>query len=329
MLIFAGPNPFAIMLFALALDLAFGDMKLLFRFLPHPMVLAGRAIVWFDKRLNRIARSDQSWRARGIATVLVMAAVAAALGWIIKQYLGVVHFGWLAEAFLVAILISQRGLFERTSAIARAQQKGGLADGRAAAVTRTDVDPESLDEHGVLRVAIESLFEDLSDGVVAPLFWYALFGLPGIFVSTTAAMLDTMLGHRSARYLHFGWAAARFDDLLNWIPARVTALLIAVAALVLPETKFFAAFRTMIADAGKHRSFNNGWPDAAAAGALGIALGGPRRHGGMTANAAWIGQGRARVTFTDFAAALKLYLTTVIILALLLLIAAACWWQWS
>jgi len=323
MLIGSSPDPLLILLLALVIDLAFGDMPLVFRYLPHPVALVGQAISVLDRRLNRATRSDAARRVRGVFVALVLIAAAAALGWVVTKYVAVVRFGWALEAVIVAVLLAQRSLFEHVAAVAKGLQAGGLVAGREAVAKIVGRDPESLDEHGVARAAIESLFENFSDGVVAPAFWYVLLGLPGIFAYKTANTLDSMIGHRSPKYLHFGWAAARFDDALNWIPARLTGLLVALAALALHDTKAGAALRIMFRDARKHRSPNAGWPEAAAAGALGLALGGPRRYSGAVRDEPWLGDGRARATVADLGAALQLYLAAAAALAVLLLLAAA------
>jgi adenosylcobinamide-phosphate synthase len=165
----------------------------------------------------------------------------------------------------------------------------------------------SLDDHGVARASIESMAENFSDGVVAPVFWTILFGLPGLFVYKTANTLDSMVGHLSPRYRSFGWAAARLDDVLNFIPARLSGLLLAVAAGLTPQARAGAALRIMRRDAGKHRSPNAGWPEAAIAGALGLALAGPRRYPDRIVEDPWIGDGRARVTSADIYRALLIY----------------------
>jgi adenosylcobinamide-phosphate synthase len=323
MLLSSSPDPLLLLLLALAIDLAFGDMERAFRYVPHPVVIIGNAVSYLDRRLNRASRSDAERRFRGIATVVILVAAAAALGWAIKKYLGFLHLGWAVEALIVAILLAQRSLFEHVAAVGKALQGGGLFAGREGVAKIVGRDPESLDEHGVVRAAIESLFENFSDGVIAPAFWYALAGLPGIFVYKTANTLDSMIGHRSPKYLYFGWAAARFDDALNWIPARLAGVLIGLAALVMPNTSGVAALRTMWRDARKHRSPNAGWPETAAAGALGLALGGPRRYGGTVVDEPWLGDGRARATVADIGAGLQLYLASAACLAVILLIGAA------
>lgn len=323
MLVSSSPDPLLLLVLALVFDLAFGDMERVFRYVPHPVVIAGSAISFLDKRLNRATRSDGARWIRGIAVVVALVIAAGALGWLVKKYLVFVHFGWVVEALVVAVLLAQRSLFEHVAAVAQALQSGGLVAGREAVAKIVGRDPESLDEFGVARAAIELLFENFSDGVVAPAFWYALLGLPGIFAYKTASTLDSMIGHRSPKYLYFGWAAARFDDVLNWIPARVTGVIVAVTALALPETKSFVALRTMLRDAGKHRSPNAGWPEAAAAGALGLAFGGPRRYAGNVIDEPWLGDGRARATVADIGHALQLYSAAAACLAVLLLAGAA------
>jgi len=323
MLIYPGFDPFSILLLALAFDLAFGDMASVFRYLPHPVVLAGGTIAFLDRRLNRPRRSDAARRARGLAAVVALAMAAAALGWAVAEYRTFIPFGWAAEALIVAVLLAQRSLYEHVAAVAKALQSQGLAAGRQEVAKIVGRDPDSLDEYGVARAAIESLFENFSDGVVAPAFWYAVLGLPGLFVYKTASTLDSMIGHRSPKYLHFGWAAARFDDGLNWLPARITGGLVCLAALFLPAAKSGEALRTMVGDANKHRSPNAGWPEAAAAGALGLALGGPRAYGGAATQEPWLGEGRARATAADIARALTLYLVAASCLAVVLLGCAA------
>ncbi|HEV8014548.1 MAG TPA: adenosylcobinamide-phosphate synthase CbiB [Stellaceae bacterium] len=323
MLLASASDPFVILLAALAIDLAVGDMTLVFRYLPHPVVIVGRAVAFFDRRLNRDSRSDAARQTRGIVAVLLLVGAAAAIGWLVNEYLGIVHYAWAFEALIVAVLLAQRSLFEHVAAVGTALQAEGLASARQAVAKIVGRDPESLDEYGVARAAVESLFENFSDGVIAPAFWYLVLGLPGLFAYKTASTLDSMIGHRSPKYLYFGWAAARLDDALNWIPARLTAALICLAALALPGARSGDAARAALADAKKHRSPNAGWPEAAAAGALGLALGGPRRYLGTVMNEPWLGEGRARLTVADIGAALKLYLAAAIVLAALLLTGAA------
>jgi adenosylcobinamide-phosphate synthase len=319
------PGPLLLLLAALALDFLLGDLPAVFRVVPHPVVLVGRASDFLDRRLNRANRGDRARLVRGVLTVALLVLVAAGLGLGLGRLLRASIVGWAVEALIVAILLAQRSLFDHVAAVQQALAGPGLVAGRRAVTKIVGRDPDSLDAHGVARAAIESLAENFSDGVVAPALWYALFGLPGIFVYKTVNTLDSMIGHRSARYLKFGWAAARLDDLLNLAPARLSGLLLAGAALLLRGADARASWRTMLRDAGKHRSPNAGWPEAATAGALGLALAGPRRYGELVVDDPWLGDGRARASPSDIGAALRLYLYACLLAAGLAAAAAVAW----
>jgi adenosylcobinamide-phosphate synthase len=291
----------------LAVDALFGDMPALFARVPHPIVIAGRAIAFFDRRLNRDIRSESARRVRGVITVVVLVGAAAALGFAIAWLCRGSLAGSAVEVLLIAILVAQRSLFEHVAAVGRALVQGGLGAGRDAVGHIVGRDPESLDAHGVARAAIESLAENFSDGVVAPVFWYLVLGLPGLFAYKMANTLDSMIGHRTRHYRAFGWAAARFDDLANLVPARLSGALIAVAALFSRDGRPTRAVAIMLRDARKHRSPNAGWPEGAMAGALGLALAGPRRYAEGVVADPWVGEGSARAAPADIARALVLY----------------------
>jgi adenosylcobinamide-phosphate synthase len=309
------PDPLLLLLAALALDMVVGDLPGLFRFVPHPVALVGRTVSWLDRRLNRERRGARTRRVRGVLAVALLVLFAASLGAALTLALRGPRFGWILELALVTILLAQRSLFEHVAAVGSALAEGGIVRGRDAVRHIVGRDPQSLDEHGVARAAIESLAENFSDGVVAPVLYYALFGLPGLFVYKTVNTLDSMIGHKTPRYREFGWAAARLDDLLNLVPARLSGLLLAAAALAAPEAHVLPAFRIMLRDAGKHRSPNAGWPEAATAGALDLALAGPRRYHGEVVNDPWLGDGRARATIADISRALRLYVIACLLQA--------------
>ena len=210
------------------------------------------------------------------------------------------------EAALVAVLLAFRDLHDHVAAVA-----GGLRvdleSGRAAVSRIVGRDPNALDEAAIGRASIESLAENASDGVVAPAFWFLVFGLPGICAYKAINTLDSMIGHRNDRYEDFGKVAARLDDGVNWIPARLTAVLISAACAVIPTASPRGAWRAIRLTAGGHRSPNAGWPEAAVAGGLGIRLAGPRRYGEEIYPGAWIGEGRADLRPDDIDAALRLY----------------------
>ena len=315
-----GAETLGLLLLALFLDAVFGEMPLVFRLFPHPVVLIGRAIASADKRLNRIARSERARLIRGGLVTVVLVAAAAAIGAGIHWFAVTIPFGWFVELFVMTALIAQRSLFDHVRAVSTVLREDGLAGGRAAVAHIVGRDPNALDDHGVCRAAIESLAENFSDGVAAPVFWTVLFGLPGLLAYKTINTLDSMIGHKTPRYLYFGRVAARLDDAANWIPARLSGLILALAALIAPGARAGAALRTMWADASKHKSPNAGWPEAAVAGALALALAGPRRYPEIVVNVPGIGSGRARATPADIAAALRLYVVACVIDAALVAI---------
>jgi adenosylcobinamide-phosphate synthase len=314
-------DPLLLLVGALAVDALFGDMRAVFRHIPHPVVSAGRAIAFFDRRLNREIRSEASRRERGIITVIVLVGGATALGLVVEQACRGSLAGAAVECLLIATLVAQRSLYDHVAAVARALDSGGLPAGRNAVRHIVGRDPMSLDAFGVARAAIESLAENFSDAVVAPVFWYLLFGLPGLFAYKMANTLDSMIGHRTPRYRSFGWAAARFDDVLNIVPAPFSGLLLIAAAGFARQGRPGRALVIMLRDGRKHHSVNAGWPESAMAGALGLALAGPRRYPeGLVADP-WLGDGTARAATSDIARALHLYRLACLILVSLLLCA--------
>ncbi|HTT79663.1 MAG TPA: adenosylcobinamide-phosphate synthase CbiB [Stellaceae bacterium] len=306
---------FLLLLAGLAIDALFGDMPAAFAVVPHPIALAGRAIAAFDRKLNRPERGPRRRRIRGIITVVVLVGAAAGIGWIVHQVCRGTLLGAAVEALTIGVLVAQRSLYQHVAAVAAALRSGGLPAGRQAVSHIVGRDVRRLDAAGVARAAIESLAENFSDGVVAPAFWYLLLGLPGLFAYKTANTLDSMIGHKSPRYLAFGWAAARFDDLANLVPARLSGLFFAAAAGFSGDAKPGRAVVIMLRDAKKHRSPNAGWPEAAMAGALGLALAGPRRYADGVVNDPWLGDGTAQATAADIARALRLYRLAGLLLA--------------
>jgi adenosylcobinamide-phosphate synthase len=314
-------DPVLLLLGGLALDAVLGDMPAIFRRVPHPVVLAGRAIAFFDRKLNRDIRSEAARRDRGILTVIALVGGAAALGVAIERLCRSHLLGAGVEILLIAVLVAQRSLYEHVAAVAKALDTGGLSAGRAAVRHIVGRDPMSLDAHAVARAAIESLAENFSDGVVAPVFWYLLLGLPGLFAYKMANTLDSMIGHRTPRYRSFGWGAARFDDILNLVPAPISGLLLVAAAVLADRCRPDRSLVIMLRDGRKHHSPNAGWPESAMAGALGLALAGPRRYAEGLVSDPWLGDGSARAGTRDIVRALHLYRTACLIEGGLLLAA--------
>ncbi|GAD27703.1 cobalamin (vitamin B12) biosynthesis protein CobD/CbiB [Gluconobacter thailandicus F149-1 = NBRC 100600] len=224
----------------------------------------------------------------------------------------------ILEGLAASTLIAQRSLWEHVRAVLDGFEPNGLSGGRKAVSMIVGRDPEQLDEAGVVRAAIESLAENFSDGIVAPLFWTALGGLPGVTAYKSINTADSMIGHLTPRHAAFGWASAKLDDLVNLPASRLSALWIILGAMTMRGASPSGAFRAVRRDARHHRSPNAGWPEAAMAGALGLKLAGPRVYGGVTVEDYWMGNGRSEATQDDLARALRLYRRACIIQGLVL-----------
>ena len=261
----------AVLLVALAIDWMVGEPDMLWRRLPHPVVLFGRGISAFEKRWNiRRGVTGGGRRRRGLTAILILCAGSAFAGWVLE--LG----GPVVSCLVLAILLAARSLDEHIRVVAMALDDG-LGPARRAVGMIVGRDTTELNENDIARAAIETGAENLSDGVFAPAFWFLIAGLPGLLVYKMVNTADSMIGYRNARYRAYGCAAARIDDAMNLIPARLTALLLVLAAIT--RGRAAAAFRTMLADGRHHASPNAGWPEAAMAGAIDVWLAGPRRYG--------------------------------------------------
>jgi len=288
-----------------------GYPRALHRWIPHPVVWAGGLIAMLEAGLNLPSFSEVARRRLGVATLITLVCASGLAGWLITWFGGV----W-AVALVGTLGLAQRSLFDHVRAVARPLAAGDLGSARAAVGLIVGRDVERLDESGVATAAIESLAESFNDGVVAPMFWFAFGGLPGLFVYKAVNTADSMIGHREPRWRAFGWASARFDDLLNLIPARCAGAVLALVGR--------GGWKTMVRDAGKHASPNAGWPEAAMAGALGVRLGGPAWYDGQRAERPVLGEGRA-ATPDDLACALRLYLVACAVLWMMLAAGGLAW----
>jgi adenosylcobinamide-phosphate synthase len=305
------------MVVAMLVDAGLGWPAALFARIGHPVTWLGRWIDALDQRWNRKSGSHPMRRAAGAAAALIVIALPALIGWAVQ--LGI-SAGW-GRILLLGVLawpfIALRSLHDHVAAVASPLRAGDVIAARAAVAKIVGRDPDALDEAGIARAAIESLAENASDGIVAPVFWGALFGLPGIVGYKAVNTLDSMIGHRTARHEAFGWAAARIDDVANFAPARLTALMFALAA-----GRPRAALSCMMRDARRHRSINAGWPEAAMAAALDVRLCGPRAYHGALADEPWLNGGARDPDGADIARALALYRRAMIGLAGLLVLVA-------
>jgi adenosylcobinamide-phosphate synthase len=295
-------------LLALLIEAMVGYPDRLLRAVGHPVIWIGRLIGTLDRLLNHDSAGNASRRWAGASALLIVIVSVAAAGFIVERSLLFLPGGIVLGALAASTLLAQRSLYQHVARVAEALEQGGLAAGRAAVSHIVGRDPDALDEAGVARAAIESLAENFSDGVVAPAFWLAVGGLPAGAVYKAINTADSMIGHRTPRHEAFGFAAARLDDLVNLPASRLSALLIIAAAAVTRGQSPSAAWRAVLRDAPRHRSPNAGYPEAAMAGALGLALAGPRVYGSIEVADAVMGDGRRQATAADIRAALTLYI---------------------
>jgi adenosylcobinamide-phosphate synthase len=304
---------FFIVIAALAFDALIGDPDWLWRRPGHPVAWIGALIGALDRGLNREDRSQRQRKTAGIAGTAAMVVLSAAVGVLVQTTVQQLPMGNLAVALIASIFIAQRSLYQHVARVRSAFAEGGLAGARKAVAMIVGRDPEQLDEAGICRAAIESCAENFSDGVVAPVFWLALLGLPGLIAYKTINTADSMIGHRSERHESFGWAAARLDDLVNLVPARLSALLLASVAPIAGGA-VSTSLRVVRRDASKHRSPNAGWPESAMAGALGVALAGPRRYATHMVEDPFLNaEATSQVVPDDIGRALDLYAAACVI----------------
>jgi adenosylcobinamide-phosphate synthase len=302
---------------AMTVDALLGWPAVLFARIGHPVSWIGRLIGLLDRTWNRSTDAPATRRIAGVAAALLVIGLCVGLGWIVQS---VLVPGW-SRAVLLGIfawpLVALRSLYDHVAAVAQPLQSGDIDAARLAVAQIVGRDPATLDEAGISRASVESLAENTSDGIVAPVFWGALFGLPGILGYKAINTLDSMIGHRSERHLWFGWAAARIDDVANFIPARLTGFLFALVA-----SRPSAALSCMVGDANRHRSINAGWPEAAMAGALGVRLSGPRSYHGSVTEEPWLNQGARDPLAADVWQGLRLYIRAMLLLGGLLVVLA-------
>ena len=285
-------------LVALMLDAAIGWPATLYGRVGHPVGLFARVIQTCERHWNRPEYGEASRRGLGIATLSLLVATVALAGWAVQRACAHLSWGWIAVAVLAWPALAQRSLFDHVRAVADALDAGDRAGARRAVGMIVGRDTAMLDDAAIARAAIESLAESLCDGIVAPLSWLLLLGLPGVWAYKAINTADSLIGHREERWRAFGWAAARVDDLANLLPARLSGAMI---CLVAP-----GGWGTMRRDARRHASPNAGWPEAAMAGALGLRLAGPVAYDGVPHDKPWIGGGRADAGAADIRRALRI-----------------------
>lgn len=296
-------------LVAVVVEAAVGYPDALYRAIGHPVSWMGRLIARCDAMWNSPTRSFDERRGWGMATLVLLLVVTIIVAVLVVRLCQALP--GLLEIFLCAVvassLLAQRSLHDHVAEVATALERRGIEAGREAVSRIVGRDTSALDEAAIGRAAIESLAENFSDGVVAPLFWMVVAGLPGAAAYKAVNTADSMIGHKSERHHAFGWASARLDDLVNLPASRLAALWITLAAAFRAGCSVDGAIAAVRRDARHHRSPNAGWPESAMAGALGIRLAGPRVYSGVKVEDRWIGVGRAELTAADIRNALGLY----------------------
>lgn len=272
----------ALILCALLIDAVMGEPKWLWTRLPHPAVLMGKLVGALDTQFNQ----GDARKFKGILCTLLLVSVGGLAGLLLQA------LGPIIEVLIAAILLAQRSLVQHVALVANGLRMS-LPEGRRMVARIVSRDTTNMEASQIARAAIESAAENLSDGVIAPAFWFLMAGLPGLVIYKLVNTADSMIGYRTPRHADFGWAAARLDDGLNLIPARLTAVLIALPARCYDVTGIRS-------DARLHRSPNAGWPEAAMSRALGIALSGPRAYDGQMRDFPWVNaDGRRALTPLD------------------------------
>jgi adenosylcobinamide-phosphate synthase len=310
---------------ALIVEALIGYPALLYRAVGHPVTWMGRWLAWVDAGFNRGDAGFATRRAAGVVALgLYLAPVVLVASAATRLCVSAGPLGFAALALFAASLPAQRSLAVHVRAVAEGLE-AGLDGGRRAVAEIVGRNPDVLDEEGVARAAIESLAENFSDGVVAPILWTALGGLVGGALYKAINTADSMIGHKNDRYIAFGWASARLDDLVNLPASRLAALWLVLGALLTPGASAREAARAIWRDASRHRSPNAGWPEAAMAGALGLKLAGPRVYGDTLVDDAFIGGGRREADAPDIRRALRLYHRAGAIQAATLAIASVVW----
>jgi len=317
---------FWILALAMVIDAIVGDPEFLWQRVPHPVAIVGALVSLVDSALNRERLSAPWRRALGCVAMAIVVGLGVLAGFILQGLFALTPYSWIGTVIVAATLLAGRSLHDHVAAVEAAFRTGGIDAARSAVARIVGRDAASLDEARICRAAIESTAENFSDGVVAPALWFLLLGLPGLFAYKAINTADSMIGHLTDRHRAFGWAAARLDDLVNLPASRIAGSLIALAAPA-GDGRIGTAFRVMLADAGRHRSPNAGWPEAAMAAALGLALAGPRRYGGTIVSDPFLNEsGRREARPEDIGRALRIYLfANAALFALVAATAAGIW----
>ena len=290
------------MLIALCIDRLFGWPDFLFRRFSHPVVGIGQLISFFERNLNKSGWSSSLRMATGLLTLIFLLMGLTILGFLIVLVIPAGTLGILVTSFLVWPFIAAKSLADHVKAVAEPLKTNDLPSARQAISMIVGRNSDNLDSNDIARAALESLAENTSDGVTAPLFWGVLLGFPGVLIYKLVNTADSMIGYKSERYRDFGWASARFDDLINYIPARLTSLIYAIIS-----RNTLKVLRITLRDASQHRSPNAGWPETSVAASIGVKLSGPRIYDGIKTNDPWLNSDGRNPTGHDLFSGLRLF----------------------
>lgn len=305
----------ALLFGGLVIDAAFGEPRIIYKYLSHPVTWMGAVLSRLEKWGNIQEYSPTKGRISGALCLMIYMSFFTVIAYFIELYI----FPFLL-VILVSVFLSSRSLIDHVLAV-----RGDAPRSAVAKIVGRRV--EELDDHAIHRAAIESLAENFSDGVIAPCFWFLVGGFPALVWYKAVNTADSMIGHKTPRYLYFGWAAARLDDVANYIPARITAILITLGALLHPRGQGVAAVKAAFKYAGFHKSPNAGWPESAMAGALSLRLGGPRQYGDLSVEGAWLGAGDKKASKDDILHAVQVIIICIgILLFILGGISYETWW---
>ena len=301
-----GFDPLILLVFALILEAVFGRFSALTRGPGAPVVLVAGFVCWFDRKLNRKGRSLGDRAARGAIVALFIILMAGAAGWGMAWLTQNIALFWILETLMIALSLDQRGTYTIVQKCGRALRGEDLPQARKHLALISGQPVNSMDLHHLARTGLEASAAAIARGVTGPVFWYVLFGLPGLMVFRAVDIMAELVGHQTDRHWAFGFTAARLNDILLFVPARLAGLYTVLASILVPTAKPSLAAKIMLRDAGKHHSLNLGWPLGAMAGALNLALAGPRKVNADTARGAWIGDGTAKATAVDISRGLYL-----------------------
>ena len=306
---------YLIILGAILIDIIFGWPNIIYKAIGHPVTWVGKLIKFFDKKLNNISYSNNFKKMSGLVTLLICSLLVISICILIEKFLNQFSFGMFISMIIIWPLIAINSMHQHVNNILINIQVNNIKLVRKSVSKIVGRNTSKLNKTDLIRASIESLSENTSDGVIAPIFWGLLFGLPGIALYKTINTLDSMIGYKNKEYKDFGWASAKVDDLVNIIPARITGIFYAIVS-----NNFLFTISTMCKDGHKHVSPNAGYPESAIAGALNIKISGPRFYNNIKRNDPWLNEKGLDPSVKNLKKALMLYKRIIILIITIILL---------